>query len=164
MTICHRWEMQNCPTLEFIHQVLQWNEILLYSSGTLHVAVVAILFAISWLPLGVFTVVSEIVELPASSQSLYLTLASCHLVAMSSAVSNPVMYGWMNSNIRQELVQLLPAECAPLGRRHVVEECTTVRTAVHTNTTHCRKESVTLLVHNGDNAPASQHRHVLTEL
>ncbi|XP_046664430.1 neuropeptide F receptor-like [Homalodisca vitripennis] len=122
---------------------------------TLLLSVVAILFAISWLPLGIFSLVSEVVAPPDSSQSLYLTLAVCHVIAMSSAVSNPVMYGWMNSNIRQELMQLLPFK----RRRPVVEEATT-RTALHTN---CRKESVTLLVHNGDKQPPPSNT-VLTEV
>ncbi|XP_046666920.1 neuropeptide F receptor-like [Homalodisca vitripennis] len=122
---------------------------------TMLLSVVAILFAISWLPLGIFSLVSEVVAPPDSSQSLYLTLAVCHVIAMSSAVSNPVMYGWMNSNIRQELMQLLPFK----RRRPVVEEATT-RTALHTN---CRKESVTLLVHNGDKQPPPSNT-VLTEV
>lgn len=113
---------------------------------------VAVLFAVSWLPLGVFSVVSEVISPPDSSQSLYVTLAVCHVFAMSSAVSNPVMYGWMNSNIRQELMQLLPVKWRALGGRgrprSVVDEGTTMRTAVQT--TNSRKESVTLLVRNGD--------------
>lgn len=112
------------------------------------------MFAVSWLPLGVFSLLSEVISPPDSSQSLYVTLAICHVIAMSSAVSNPVMYGWMNSNIRQELIQLLPARWRVLGGRagprSVVDEGTTMRTALQTQTTHCRKESVTLLVRNGD--------------
>ncbi|RZF35569.1 hypothetical protein LSTR_LSTR005097 [Laodelphax striatellus] len=81
---------------------------------------VAVLFAISWLPLGVFTLTADLlfppdaVANPSSARQLYLTLAACHALAMSSAVSNPVVYGWLNTNIRQELLQLLPDSCSSL--------------------------------------------------
>lgn len=130
------------------------------------------MFAVSWLPLGVFSLLSEVISPPDSSQSLYVTLAVCHVIAMTSAVSNPVMYGWMNSNIRQELTQLLPARWRAVGGRggprSVVDEGTTMRTAVQT--TNCRKESVTLLARNGDKVvktkevESAKPTSVLTEL
>lgn len=128
--------------------------------------VVAILFAISWLPLGVFSLASEVLSPPDSSQSLYVTLAVCHLVAMSSALSNPIMYGWMNSNIRQELRLLMPCNC-PSGVSTVIREEATTRTALHTQTHVAnhrdRNESVALLVHNGDK-PQEPRTSLLTEL
>nr|AKO62911.1 long neuropeptide F receptor isoform 2 [Rhodnius prolixus] len=83
---------------------------------TLLLSAVAVLFAVSWLPLGLFSLMADLLYPPGSethisSQSLYITLAACHLLAMSSAISNPVVYGWLNSNIRRELVQLLPSRC-----------------------------------------------------
>jgi hypothetical protein len=49
---------------------------------------------------------------PTSPRGLYVALAACHVIAMTSAVSNPIVYGWLNSNIRREFVHLLPARCA----------------------------------------------------
>lgn len=49
---------------------------------------------------------------PASPRGLYVALAACHVIAMTSAVSNPIVYGWLNSNIRREFLHLLPARCA----------------------------------------------------
>ncbi len=39
-------------------------------------------------------------------ENLYLTYAVCHLSSMTSAISNPVMYGFMNENFRQEFVKI----------------------------------------------------------
>jgi neuropeptide Y receptor len=42
-------------------------------------------------------------------QELKLTVyAICHLAGMSSACLNPVFYGWLNHNLRAELVRLFP--------------------------------------------------------
>lgn len=77
-----------------------------------------ILFALSWLPLSLFSLTAEVLY-PAdpsaphhvSPQSLYVGFAVCHVIAMSSAVSNPIVYGWFNSNIRKEFLQLLQSKC-----------------------------------------------------
>lgn len=105
----------------------------------------AILFALSWLPLGIFSLTADIYYsaesyTEVSSQELYVTLAVCHITAMSSAVSNPVVYGWLNTNIRQEFLQLLPSKCA----NGVVADEGTTKTALPT-TTH-RRDSVTVLL------------------
>lgn len=34
--------------------------------------------------------------------------AICHLAGMSSACINPVLYGWLNQNLRAELIRLFP--------------------------------------------------------
>ncbi|CAH1390567.1 unnamed protein product [Nezara viridula] len=82
---------------------------------TLLLSGVAVLFAVSWLPLSVFSLLADLCLV--SADSLYVTLAACHVMAMTSAVSNPVVYGWLNSNFRRELVQVLPRWC----RRPAVE-------------------------------------------
>ncbi|XP_039293547.1 neuropeptide F receptor [Nilaparvata lugens] len=97
---------------------------------------VAVLFAVSWLPLGVFTLTADLLfppgadPNPASARQLYLTLAACHALAMSSAVSNPVVYGWLNTNIRQELLQLLPASCSSLAQPTAGDDPTTRHTSL----------------------------------
>lgn len=77
-----------------------------------------VLFALSWLPLSLFSLTTDVLY-PADSstphhvspQSLYVGFAVCHVIAMSSAVSNPIVYGWFNSNIRKEFLQLLQSKC-----------------------------------------------------
>lgn len=80
------------------------------------VTVMSILFVLSWLPLSVFSLTADVLYPPdtlgqVSPQRLYVAFAVCHVIAMSSAVSNPVVYGWLNSNIRKELLQILQSRC-----------------------------------------------------
>ncbi|XP_014255781.1 neuropeptide F receptor-like [Cimex lectularius] len=80
---------------------------------------VAVLFAVSWLPLGLFSLWADLLytadsakETSFSPESFFVALAACHVIAMSSAVSNPIVYGWLNSNIRRELLQLFSSSCS----------------------------------------------------
>ena len=34
----------------------------------------------------------------------------CHLSAMSCTVSNPVLYGWLNTNLRKEFIKVSPVQ------------------------------------------------------
>ncbi|KAG8307198.1 hypothetical protein J6590_028473 [Homalodisca vitripennis] len=136
------------------------NLLNLFATSTASSTSVAILFALSWLPLGIFSLTADVLYSEesfsrVSSQDLYVTLAVCHVTAMTSAVSNPVVYGWLNSNIRQELLQLLPSKCATVSG---IEEATT-KTALPT-TTH-RRESFTILLQNGDRPVLTQSPHTL---
>ncbi|XP_023723743.2 neuropeptide F receptor [Cryptotermes secundus] len=108
---------------------------------TLLLTGVAVLFAVSWLPLGLFSVLVDLLvtpTAPTSPRGLYVALATCHVVAMTSAVSNPIVYGWLNSNIRREFLQLLPARCACAANRHSSNErakATTIGVATEDVTT-----------------------------
>ncbi|KAK9501348.1 hypothetical protein O3M35_012084 [Rhynocoris fuscipes] len=64
---------------------------------------IAIVFALSWLPMTAFTVLVEFnPRIVTSPSTLYLVFSICHLTAMSTAVTNPLMYGWLNTNFRRE--------------------------------------------------------------
>ena len=64
---------------------------------------IAIVFALSWLPMTAFTLLVEFHPgVVTSASTLYLAFALCHLAAMSTAVSNPLLYGWLNTNFRRE--------------------------------------------------------------
>lgn len=72
-------------------------------------------FALCWLPLTIFNVVSDWKHeaLPICHHDLLFSL--CHLLAMSSTCINPVIYGFLNSNFRQEMREaLLHCHCHPL--------------------------------------------------
>ncbi|KAM4607474.1 neuropeptide Y receptor type 4 [Polymixia lowei] len=74
-------------------------------------------FALCWLPLTIFNVVSDWNQeaLPICHHNLLFSL--CHLLAMSSTCINPVIYGFLNSNFRQEVREaLLHCHC------HLLEE------------------------------------------
>ncbi|CAJ1067529.1 neuropeptide Y receptor type 4 [Xyrichtys novacula] len=71
-------------------------------------------FALCWLPLTVFNVVSDWNQeaLPVCHHNLLFSL--CHLLAMSSTCINPVIYGFLNSNFRQEVREvLMHCRCHP---------------------------------------------------
>ena len=70
-------------------------------------AFIAIIFAASWLPLNIFNILSDYnVGMLKVGHSYYLINAVCILFAMSSAVSNPFLYGFLNENFKREYVTL----------------------------------------------------------
>ncbi|XP_028324640.1 neuropeptide Y receptor type 4 isoform X2 [Gouania willdenowi] len=78
-------------------------------SRRINVMLVALItaFALCWLPLTIFNVVSDWHQeaLPVCHHNLLFSL--CHLLAMSSTCINPIIYGFLNSNFRQEVREVL---------------------------------------------------------
>lgn len=69
---------------------------------------IAIIFGISWLPLNIFNLYSDVyLKKEALSQDLLVIYAICHMMGMSSACSNPVLYGWLNENFKKEFREIL---------------------------------------------------------
>lgn len=69
---------------------------------------IAVTYVISWLPLNVFNLVADFSSQPIlEEQPLTITYAVCHMFGMSSAVSNPLLYGWLNDNFRKEFEEIL---------------------------------------------------------
>ena len=68
---------------------------------------IAITFVVSSLPLHLFFTVTDlgILHMP-NTKVYFFTLGLCHVISMSSCVSNPVLYGWLNTNLRQELIKV----------------------------------------------------------
>lgn len=95
-------------------------------TGALLVAV-TLTFAISWLPLNVFNVLAdgnELLMLTALSQ-LKLLFPFCHLLVLCSAMLNPLLYGWLNTNFRDEFVRLLcPRRYVPCVGSYVRQSVT----------------------------------------
>jgi hypothetical protein len=70
---------------------------------------IALTFALCWIPLNLFNLLDAFFYVLSGDQELKLTVyAVCHLAGMSSACLNPVFYGWLNHNLRAELVRLFP--------------------------------------------------------
>ena len=77
---------------------------------------IAVIFAISWIPLNIcnisldlyatFLHVFKIKEHPLSDEIVCIIFGCCHLIAMTSACSNPILYGWLNDNIRAEFQRM----------------------------------------------------------
>lgn len=64
---------------------------------------IAIFFAVSWLPLNLFNLYVDVFHLQSSmTEGKMVLYAVCHMVAMTSACLNPVFYGYFNDNFRKE--------------------------------------------------------------
>ncbi|XP_049591672.1 neuropeptide Y receptor type 4 [Syngnathus scovelli] len=90
-------------------------------SRRINIMLVALItaFALCWLPLTIFNAVSDWNQdaLPVCHHNLLFSL--CHLLAMSSTCINPIIYGFLNSNFRQEVREVLQYCCC----RPLQEEC-----------------------------------------
>ncbi|KAF0027419.1 hypothetical protein F2P81_020160 [Scophthalmus maximus] len=90
-------------------------------SRRINIMLVALItaFALCWLPLTIFNVLSDWNQeaLPICHHNLLFSL--CHLLAMSSTCINPIIYGFLNSNFRQEVREVLMHCCC----RPLEEEC-----------------------------------------
>lgn len=73
---------------------------------------IALIFGISWLPLNIVNIVADIYFPFNNSQVYRLLFACCHLAGMSSACSNPLLYGFLNDNFRKEFREIF-TKCAP---------------------------------------------------
>ena len=65
--------------------------------------IVSVTHFTSWLPLNLANVIittldSEENPLFEDIENLYILFAICHIASMTSAISNPVLYGFMNEN------------------------------------------------------------------
>ena len=67
-----------------------------------------VIFAISWLPLHVYNLYFDFNHdaRDISVPKVYTILAVCHILAMSSAITNGILYGLLNTNIQKELIKL----------------------------------------------------------
>jgi len=66
---------------------------------------IAVIFGISWMPLNVFNLICDVFQPPQIVDNWYIQriiYAFCHLIGMSSANTNPLLYGFFNDNFRKE--------------------------------------------------------------
>ncbi|KAK4474098.1 hypothetical protein MN116_003405 [Schistosoma mekongi] len=96
-------------------------------TNTMLIAMV-IIFVICWIPLNILWMVMDVhseeqINDVQNSKNFSLIFFVCHLLAMSSAVYNPFLYAWMNSNFRKEFHRILP--CFFLKSNHYTNQITT---------------------------------------
>ena len=72
---------------------------------------VSVIFFLSWAPLNILNIVIDTLEPFGNSEEdkkvTLMLFAGCHLSAMTSVCSNPIMYGFLNENFKQSLTGLL---------------------------------------------------------
>lgn len=86
--------------------VKQKNDERLHKTNILLTTIAAI-FAISWIPLNAYNLYVDFsMSQEALTERLIVIYAVCHMVGMSSACSNPVLYGFLNENFRNEFKEI----------------------------------------------------------
>lgn len=71
---------------------------------------IAIIFCISWLPLNLFNLIADLSDPQFVSQPMMVSYAICHMMGMSSACSNPILYGCLNENFWKEFKEIMCIE------------------------------------------------------
>lgn len=75
-------------------------------------ASIGIIFALSWLPLNIFNILSDFrLALFLESININLVYVICHMLVLSSACTNPVLYGWLNENFKNEFMKIFCKGC-----------------------------------------------------
>ena len=72
----------------------------------------AVTHFLCWLPLNVVNLIINIFDtdeepLFEDTEDLLITYAVCHLASMISVVANPILYGFMNENFREEFSKII---------------------------------------------------------
>lgn len=83
-------------------------------------AMIALVFVFSWLPLNISNILVEFqfqMFFHNKSIDINLLYVVCHTLVLSSACTNPVLYGWLNDNFRKEFVKALHCACCTLLKR-----------------------------------------------
>ena len=62
---------------------------------------ISFVFFISWAPLNILNVIINIYNPFHTEESLVTMFGICHIVGMSSACTNPILYGLINTNFRK---------------------------------------------------------------
>lgn len=69
---------------------------------------IAVIFCISWLPLNLYNLIADnSTSIDFTTQKMTVIYAVCHMMGMSSACSNPVLYGWLNDNFWKEFKDIM---------------------------------------------------------
>lgn len=92
---------------------------------------ISLIFCISWLPLNIFNLVVDYWNpFGEDRQSMMIWYAVCHMMGMSSACSNPLLYGWLNDNFRKEFKEILASLCPCIPVEAVTERMGSLRSSV----------------------------------
>ncbi|XP_059168727.1 neuropeptide F receptor-like [Physella acuta] len=77
---------------------------------------IALVFALSWLPLNIFNLMTDFRgEFFTGRVDMKLAYAICHMLVLCSGCLNPVLYGWLNDNFRTEFMKVLCCPCCKIA-------------------------------------------------
>ncbi|RWS13049.1 neuropeptide F receptor-like protein, partial [Dinothrombium tinctorium] len=83
----------------------------------------AIIFGISWLPLNILNILTDLWITFDNPSTFRIVFACCHMIGMSSACSNPFLYGWLNDNFRKEFKEILAPCCPSRAQTELIVLC-----------------------------------------
>ncbi|KAI5941244.1 Neuropeptide Y receptor type 5 [Manis javanica] len=69
--------------------------------------ILILVFAVSWMPLHLFHVVTDFNDNLISNRHFKLVYCICHLLGMMSCCLNPILYGFLNNGIKADLMSLI---------------------------------------------------------
>ncbi|XP_043918151.1 neuropeptide Y receptor type 5 [Protopterus annectens] len=69
--------------------------------------IIILAFAVSWLPLHLFHLVTDFNENLISNQHFKIVYCTCHLLGMLSCCLNPLLYGFLNNGIKTDVLSLV---------------------------------------------------------
>ncbi|XP_006892831.1 PREDICTED: neuropeptide Y receptor type 5 isoform X2 [Elephantulus edwardii] len=69
--------------------------------------ILILVFAVSWMPLHLFHVVTDFNDNLISNRHFKLVYCICHLLGMMSCCLNPILYGFLNNGIKADLISLI---------------------------------------------------------
>ncbi|KAK4301733.1 hypothetical protein Pmani_026137 [Petrolisthes manimaculis] len=73
---------------------------------------IALIFCLSWLPLNLFNVIVDFTNpFYDDPEAMVIVYAVCHLIGMSSACSNPLLYGYFNDNFKRQFFEIFTVVC-----------------------------------------------------
>ncbi|KAK8380799.1 hypothetical protein O3P69_008023 [Scylla paramamosain] len=76
-------------------------------TNTLLIAI-ALVFCLSWLPLNLYNLIVDFCNpFGEDLETMLVVYAVCHMMGMSSACSNPLLYGWLNDNFKKEFLEII---------------------------------------------------------
>jgi neuropeptide Y receptor len=75
---------------------------------------IGVVFVLAWMPLNVCNIIADFNQkmfLSFDKSMKGLVIPICHLLVLSSACTNPVLYGWLNDNFKREFMNILCSPC-----------------------------------------------------
>ena len=80
-----------------------------HRKNTFLLMAIAIMYALCWFPLTLLNFLADFNYNMFIHRNFLLAYASAHLIAMTSAIANPILYGWFNSNFKREFTKVVCA-------------------------------------------------------
>lgn len=85
---------------------------------------IALIFCVSWMPLNLYNVLVDLHNpFGNDTETMFIIYAICHMMGMSSACSNPLLYGWLNDNFRKEFKEIAVCMCPWWANRQAYSDC-----------------------------------------